>query len=104
MLRENGSGTLAVLESALGEHQIKLSHLKVLMQLGSTESIKLFLENSDALAIVSVRAVARELMSGVFKVIDVTDFSAERMFSFVQLMGQSGGLEESFMRYTETYK
>lgn len=104
VLRENGSGTLAVLESALGEHQIKLSHLKVLMQLGSTESIKLFLENSDALAIVSVRAVARELMSGVFKVIDVTDFSAERMFSFVQLMGQSGGLEDSFMRYTETYK
>ena len=97
VLRENGSGTLAVLESALGEHQIKLSHLKVLMQLGSTESIKLFLENSDALAIVSVRAVARELMSGVFKVIDVTDFSAERMFSFVQLMGQSGGLEESFI-------
>ncbi len=104
VLRENGSGTLAVLESALAEHQIKLSHLKVLMQLGSTESIKLFLENSDALAIVSVRAVARELMSGVFKVIDVTDFSAERMFSFVQLIGQSGGLEESFMRYMQSYK
>ena len=90
MLRENGSGTLAVLESTLAEHQVKLSQLKVLMQLGSTESIKLFLENSDALAIVSVRAVTRELMSGVLKVIDITDFSAERMFSFVQLQGQSG--------------
>ena len=62
------------------------------------------LENSDALAIVSVRAVTRELMSGVLKVIDITDFSAERMFSFVQLQGQSGGLEESFIRYMQAYK
>lgn len=99
VLRENGSGTLAVLESSLAEHQIKLSQLNVLMQLGSTEGIKLFLENSDALAIVSVRAVTRELTSGALKVIDVTDFLAERMFSFVQLQGQSGGLEEKFMRY-----
>lgn len=99
VLRENGSGTLAVLESSLAEHQIKLSQLNVLMQLGSTEGIKLFLENSDALAIVSVRAVTRELKSGALKVIDITDFLAERMFSFVQLQGQSGGLEEKIIRY-----
>lgn len=104
ILRENGSGTLAVLESALGERQIKLSQLNVLIQLGGTQSIKMFLENSDALAIVSVRAVTRELMTGLLKVIDVVDFSAERMFYFVQLQGQSGGLEESFMRYMESYK
>lgn len=104
VLRENGSGTLEVLESALAGHQIRLSQLNVLMQLGSTESIKLFLENSDALAIVSVRAVTRELMSGALKVIDITGFSAERMFSFVQLQGQSGGLEESFIRYMQSYK
>ena len=47
VLRENGSGTLEVLETALTTHQIKLSQLNVLMQLGSTESIKLFLENSE---------------------------------------------------------
>ena len=99
VLRENGSGTLEVLEDALFKHQIKLNQLNVLMQLGSTEGIKLFLENSDTLAIVSVRAVTRELMAGQLKVIDVAGFTAERMFSFVQLQGQSGGLEESFMRY-----
>lgn len=103
VLRENGSGTLEVLESALAEHQIKLSQLKVRMQLGSTESIKLFLENSDALAIVSVRAVTRELISGELKVVDIAGFVAERMFSFVRLQGQSGGLEENFIRYTESY-
>lgn len=104
VLRENGSGTLEVLESALSEHQIKLSHLNVLIQLGSTESIKLFLENSDALGIISIRAVTRELISGRLKVIDIENFKAERVFSFVQPQGQNGGVEESFIRYTEQFK
>ena len=99
VLRENGSGTLEVLKNALAGHQIKLSQLNILMQLGSTESIKLFLENTDVLSIVSIRAVTRELMSGQLKVIDVEGFTAERMFSFVRLQGQNGGLEENFIRY-----
>lgn len=99
VLRENGSGTLNVLEDTLAKHQIKMTQLNVRMQLGSTESIKSFIENSDTLAIISVRAVTRELMSGQLKVIDVENFSAERMFSFIQLQGQSGGVEESFIRY-----
>lgn len=103
VLRENGSGTLEVLESALAEHQIKLSQLNVLLQLGSTESIKLFLENADALGIISIRAVTRELMSGRLKVIDVEHLKAERVFMFVEPQGQNGGLEDSFIRYTERY-
>lgn len=103
LLRENGSGTLEVLEAALAQHQTKLSQLNVLMQLGSTESIKLFLENSDALGIVSVRAVTRELMAGRLKVIDITGFEAQRMFSFAQMQGHTGGLEESFIRYAQQY-
>ena len=73
VLRENGSGTLDVVEAALAEHQVKLSQLNVVLQMGSTESIKLFLENSEALGIVSIRAVTRELMSGRLKVIEVED-------------------------------
>lgn len=103
VLRENGSGTLEVLESALAARQIKLSQLNVLLQLGSTESIKMFLENTDALGIISIRAVTRELMSGQLKVIDVENLRAERAFMFVEPQGQNGGLEESFIRYTEQY-
>lgn len=99
VLRENGSGTLEVVESALGCHQMKLSQLNLLIQLGSTESIKLFLENSDALGIVSIRAVTRELMAGRLKVVEVENFHAERMFAFAEPQGQNGGLEESFIRY-----
>ena len=88
-----------MVEAALAEHQVKLSQLNVLLQMGSTESIKLFLENSDALGIVSIRAVTRELMSGRLKVIEVDGFRAERMFAFAEPQGQNGGVEESFIRY-----
>lgn len=103
VLRENGSGTLAVLEAALAERQVKLSQLNVLIQMGSTESIKLFLENADAVGIVSVRAVTRELMAGRLKVIDVVGFRAERMFSFAEPQGQNSGVEENFIRYANQH-
>lgn len=44
VLRERGSGTLDVFERALLQYNLKLSSLNVLMYLGSTESIKLFLD------------------------------------------------------------
>ena len=68
VLRENGSGTLDVVEAALAEHQVKLSQLNVVLQMGSTESIKLFLENSEVLGIVSIRAVTRAAIFNGFKV------------------------------------
>ena len=92
-----------VLEGTLAKHQIKLSQLNVLLQLGSTESIKLFLENSDALGILSIRAVTRELMAGRLKVIDIEGFKAERTFSFVEPQGQNSGMEESFMRFASQH-
>lgn len=95
-LRE-GKITLGLVEGTV--HQIKLSQLNVLLQMGSTESIKLFLENSEALGIVSIRAVTRELMSGRLKVVEVEGFCAERMFTFAEPQGQNGGVEESFIRY-----
>lgn len=101
VLRENGSGTLEVFESELAARHIKLSALNILIQLGSTESIKLFLENSDCLSVLSVRAVRKELASGLLKVIDIKDFALERMFSFVEKQGQNSGLEESFIRFSQ---
>lgn len=101
VLRENGSGTLEVFESELAARHIKLSALNILIQLGSTESIKLFLENSDCLSVLSVRAVRKELASGLLKVIDIKNFALERMFSFVEKQGQNSGLEESFIRFSQ---
>jgi hypothetical protein len=69
------------------------------MQLGSTESIKLFLEKTDSLGIVSIRSVSKDIYNGRFKVIDITDAEFLRLFQFIELQGKSGGIEEDFMRF-----
>lgn len=99
VLRERGSGTLDVFERALLPHNLKLSLLHVLIYLGSTESIKLFLEHTDCMGIVSIRSVYKELAAGDLRVIEIKGMSMQREFNFVQLQGQEGGLSQVFMRF-----
>lgn len=101
VLRERGSGTLDVFERAILRHNIKLSFLHVLMYLGSTESIKLFLEHTDCLGIVSIRSVSRELYAGRLRVVDVKGLEMKREFNFAQLQGQESGLSQVFMQFTQ---
>lgn len=99
VLRERGSGTLDVFERALLQYNLKLSSLNVLMYLGSTESIKLFLEHTDCMGIVSIRSVHKELVVGTLKVVEIKGMPMQREFNFVQLQGQEGGLSQVFMRF-----
>lgn len=99
VLRENGSGTLSVLNTALEKIGLKTSLLNVLMQLGSSESIKLFLENADAVSIISFRCVTRELIGGILKVIELPELEMKREFCFMQLQGDEEGLPSLFMQF-----
>ncbi len=99
VLRERGSGTLDVFERAMLQHNIKLSTLHVLMYLGSTESIKLFLEHTDCLGVVSIRSVSRELYAGRLRVLEVKGLEMKREFNFAQLQGQESGLSQVFMQF-----
>lgn len=99
VLRERGSGTLDVFERSLQQHNIKLSSLRVLMYLGSTESIKLFLEHTDCLGIVSVRSITRELYSGLLRVVEIKGMPMNRDFCFAQTQGQESGLAQVFMQF-----
>ncbi len=101
VLRERGSGTLDVFERALSFHNLKLSSLNVQMYLGSTESIKLFLEHTDCMGIVSVRSVRKELLAGDFRVVEIKDMPMHREFHFVRLQGQEGGLSQVFIRFAD---
>ncbi|MCH4896637.1 LysR family transcriptional regulator [Marinilabiliaceae bacterium JC040] len=103
VLRENGSGTLDIIEAALLSRNIKLSDLQIVLQLGSTESIKNFIENSDALAIISIQGLMKELVNGQLKVIEINDLDLNRKFSFVYKQGNLGGLDESFINFTSRY-
>lgn len=57
IMREPGSGTRRVVEEALKKHGISVSGLHVLMMLGNTESIKMYLEHSPACSFLSSLAV-----------------------------------------------
>lgn len=99
VLRERGSGTLDVFEKALQERDMKLSSLRVLMYLGSTESIKLFLEHTECMGIVSIRSVSNELYAGKLRVVEIKGMPMLREFSFVQLQGQEIGLSQEFIQF-----
>ena len=99
VLRERGSGTLDVIERALLQHNIKLSSLHVLMYLGSTESIKLFLENTDCMGIISIRSICKELAAGTFRVVEIKAMSMLRDFCFAQPQGQESGLVQAFIQF-----
>lgn len=98
VLREAGSGTLEVIEKMLAGHNIKLSQMNILLQLGSTESIKSFLLNCcSAYAIVSVAAVAKELVDGSLRAVDIDGVRILRSFSYVALQGAQNTLADEFM-------
>jgi LysR family transcriptional regulator, transcriptional activator of the cysJI operon len=104
VLRERGSGTLDVLEAALQIHNIKLSDLVVRMHLGSTESIKRFLEKTECMGVVSIRSISRELMSGFFKVLEIEELQMKRYFSFVCRYGDESGPAQFFQQFAIHYK
>lgn len=100
VLRETGSGTLEVIEKALAAYGKKLSQMNVLLQLGSTESIKLFIENSpSAFAIVSITAVTKELLNNTLRVVEVSGLELEREFAFVVNQGEFTEIQERFIRF-----
>lgn len=99
VLREQGSGTLDVIGQALAGQGIRLPDLHVLMHLGSTESIKLFLAHADCLGIVSVRSISHELAEGRLRVVEVEGMPMRRDFCFVRLQGEEGGLAQTFERF-----
>lgn len=104
VLRERGSGTLDVFESVLQQYAIKLSSLNVQMFLGSTESIKNYLEYSDCMGVVSIRALQQELTAGKFKIIELKEARINRQFCFVQHYGQEAGLASAFMQFASHNK
>lgn len=101
--REPGSGTLEVIEYALKQVDIKLNDLQIEMQLGSTESIKSYLLNSDCFAFMSIHAVDKELKNNELIVLDVEKLSIERYFYIITLLGKPDALSELFIQNISDY-
>ncbi|MEO6901512.1 MAG: LysR family transcriptional regulator [Bacteroidia bacterium] len=100
--RERGSGTLEVIEFEFKKRKIKPTSLNIVMSLGSTESLKSFLIDSDCLSFMPLRAIKNELFSGLLKVIKVKGFNVYRNFDFIYQQGSSlTGLRKQFIDYAK---
>lgn len=103
VMREQGSGTLEVIEYALRPFDINLSQLTIEMQLGSTESIKSYLMNSDCVAFISLHAIEKELKNNELVILDIDDLVIERFFYIITLQGKADALSELFMKNMASY-
>lgn len=104
ILRENGSGTLEVIERTFADRDLPLNKFNVVMQLGSTEAIKLFIHNADVLAIVSVIAIRKELRERSLKIIDIHNVDMIRQFAFVTRQGEQNNLVNTFCEFVKRHR
>lgn len=105
VIREFGSGTLDVIQQALKRQGISLSDLDIEMNFGTTEGIKHYVEKSDALGIVSIRSVNKEIYSNIFRIVEIDGMSINRKLSLVEKQGETSGIAKSFKRFiTAGYK
>lgn len=100
VLREQGSGSLEFIQNRLKEKGIVIENLNVVMQLGSSESIKNYLLHSDALAFLSVSTVLNELKNNQLTIIDIKNFSIERNFHFILPKGEQSEVIRLFLKFT----
>jgi DNA-binding transcriptional LysR family regulator len=83
LMREQGSGTRRVVETALAKAGIKLKAFKSVTNLDSTEAIKSAVEAGLGIGFVSRWAISKELELGTLKMAEVQGLSIERHFSLV---------------------
>lgn len=87
LMREHGSGSRKVVETALEKAGYKLKSFKNVMNLDSTEAIKSAVEAGLGLGFVSRWAISKELELGALRVAEVAGLRIVRHFSLVSRIG-----------------
>ena len=103
VLREKGSGTLQVIQNSLLKHNINLEKLNILIHLGSTEAIKNFLIDFDGIALVSEKAIEKELRLKEIIRINIRNVSLNRKFRIAMRQGHPGSLTNLFIEFLLKY-
>ncbi|MEL7587832.1 MAG: LysR family transcriptional regulator [Prolixibacteraceae bacterium] len=80
VLREKGSGTLEVIQKSFARHSISVESLNIFIHLGSNESIKNFLCDFQGVALISERAIEKELLYKTLVRLNLLHLSFPREF------------------------
>jgi LysR family transcriptional regulator, transcriptional activator of the cysJI operon len=100
ILREQGSGTRRVVETALRKAGVRISRANVIMELDSTEAIKSAVEAGLGIGFVPRRAIHKELKLGTVTALNVQGLKIERRFLIVHLRGsQPDASAAAFLRF-----
>ncbi len=85
ILREDGSGTLKILENHLRETGVDGSEaLQVIARFGSSTAVKEGVKSGLGLSILSARAIETEVQSGLLKALKVEGLSMSRNFFLIR--------------------
>lgn len=103
VFREKGSGTLEVIKKTLTKHKINFDELNILIRLGSTEAIKNFMSDFDGIAIVSEKAVEKELFSRELVKLNVNGITIERKFRVALRQGHNSAIQKVFTDFLFNY-
>lgn len=96
-VREEGSGTRAVLEHALAEHNLTLNAFADVSEVDSLDVIKVFLGEGLGISFIYEAAIERELEAGDLAVIHLAGKPIEHGISFIRL--NESAFEEEFQAF-----
>lgn len=99
IIRESGSGTLAVIEKTLSAYNIYRNDLHILMQLGGSEGIMRYLMYSNAYAFISIAAARDSIKEQKIRIVEVNNLEIYRSFRFISLHGKQGRISEMFKSF-----
>lgn len=102
VIRESGSGTLAVIEKTLSTFNIYKNDLNIVMQLGGSEGIMRYLMYSNAYAFISIAAARDGLKEQKIRLVEVDELEILRSFRFISLHGKQGRLAGIFKSFCIT--
>ncbi len=103
ILREKGSGTLEVVQKVLKQQHIILDKLNIVIHLGSTEAIKNFLTDFDGIALVSEKAIEKEIHLKELTKINLKGIQFNRKFRIALLQGNESSSSRLFIDFLFRY-
>lgn len=103
VMREQGSGTLDVIQKALQKVNLLFKDLQIEIYIDSTEGIKQYLMHSDCAAFLSIHSIEKELKQNSLSIVDIKGVSIDRTFQFIQLHGPQQKSAEIFKRFCQSH-
>ncbi len=99
-MRESGSGHHQTLTESFRTQQVELADMNIIMELGSTEAVKLAVEAGLGCAFLSEWSCRKELLLHLLAPVRIKNFTVTREFSIVQTReSENNALVQRFVSY-----